>query len=360
MAPLTRGRAGPSGLANDMMVEYYRQRASAGLIISEGLSPSILGRGWFHAPNLFTSEHAQSWKKVTDAVHEAGGRIFAQPWHTGRGSHSSFREGVEGYEGEMKKAVAPSAIKRKSESGKQMYTMLPGEVDIETPRELSTEEVTGLVEEYRNAAQKAKEAGFDGMEVHCANGYLLDEFLQSCSNKRTDQYGGSMENRFRLIDQIIRAVLTVFEPHQVGVRISPNGSFNGMGSKDFRESFLYYAKRIDEFKLGYLHIMIGVGFGFHGLGKPMELVEFREIYHGTIMANVGYDPDSAEKEIAEGNAELISFGRLYISNPDLVERLKQGAKLNDPAEHSQWWSTADRVLGREGYLDFERLTDEEK
>lgn len=352
MAPLTRGRAGPELMANELMAEYYGQRASAGLIISEGTSTSVLARGYFQVPDVFQPEHAKAWQIVTDRVHEAGGLIFCQLWHTGRASHSSFRDGIEGYEGEMKKGVAPSAIKRKSESGKQAFTPREGLVDIETPRELSTEEVEALAEEFRNAAQTAKDGGFDGVEVHAANGYLLDEFLQSCSNERTDKYGGSFENRFRVLDEVLRALLTVFEPQQVGVRLSPNGVYNGMGSHDFRESFLYYASRLREFKLGYLHIMIGLGFGFHKQGEPMMLSEFRKIYPGVIMANVGYTAESAEKEIADGNADLVAFGRPFISNPDLVERFTANAELNEPASHEVYFPEAGKVLGAEGYTDF--------
>ena len=234
MAPMTRGRAGPSLKANALMAEYYTQRASSGFIITEGTHISVMARGWFEAPDIFSSGDAKAWKQVTDSVHEAGGKVFVQLWHPGRASHSSFRDGIPGYEGDMKLAVAPSALKRPSKSGKQSYIANDVEGDIETPRALTLEEVKKLPEEYKNAAQVAKDAGFDGVEIHSANGYLLDEFLQSCSNIRTDEYGGSPENRFRLIAEIIEAILTVWSSDKVGIRLSPNGSFNGMGSDDFR------------------------------------------------------------------------------------------------------------------------------
>eukprot|EP00737_Agarophyton_chilense_P002405 gb/GEZJ01002735.1/.p1 GENE.gb/GEZJ01002735.1/~~gb/GEZJ01002735.1/.p1 ORF type:complete len:384 (-),score=55.69 gb/GEZJ01002735.1/:294-1445(-) len=352
MAPMTRGRATEKLMATELMAEYYAQRASAGLIITEGVHTSVVARGWFQAADIFTAEHAQAWKIVTDRVHQRDGKIFCQLWHTGRASHSSFRDGVSGYEGDMKLPAAPSAIKRGSRSGKQGFTNLPGQVDIEVPRALTLEEVQALPEEYRNAAQCAKDAGFDGVEIHGANGYLLDEFLQSVSNKRTDKYGGSFENRFRVVDEILRKVLTVFEPHQVGIRISPNGVFNGMGSDDYRESFLYYAQRLAEYKLGYLHVMIGLGFGFHEKGEPMTMAEFRKVYDGVLIANVGYDAKSAEEEIAAGHSDMVSFGRPYISNPDFVERIMTGAELNEPAPQSVYYSSVENVLTSTGYTDY--------
>ncbi|KAI0556846.1 flavin oxidoreductase/NADH oxidase [Gracilaria domingensis] len=333
------------------MAEYYAQRASAGLIITEGIHTSVVARGWFQAPDIFTAEHAQAWKIAPDRVHERDGKIFCQLWHTGRASHSSFRESITEYEGDMKLAGAPSAIKRSSHSGKQVFTNVPGQVDIETPRAL-TLEVEALPEEYRTAAQCAKDAGFDGVEFHDANGYLLDEFLKSCSNHRTDKYGGSFENRFRAIDEVLRAVLTVYEPHQVGICISWNGVFSGIGSDDFRESFLYYAERLAEYKLAYLHVMVGLGFGFHEKGEAMTMAEFRKVYPGKLIANVGYDAKSAEEEIAAGNTDMVAIGRPFMSNPDYVERLTEGAELNEPAPQSVYYSSVENVFASNGYIDF--------
>lgn len=358
MAPLTRGRAGPEYTANEMMAAYYAQRAGAGLIISEGTGTSFLGRGWFEAPEIFTQEHAAGWKVVTDSVHEAGGRIFCQLWHTGRTGHTSFRKGIPGFEGDRALSVAPSAIQRKSHSGKQMYTPAGEQVDIEVPRALSLEEIKELPLEYINAAQMAKDAGFDGVEIHSANGYLLDEFLQSCSNEREDEYGGSFENRFRLIGEVVEAVQTVFEPSCTAIRLSPNGSYNGMGSPDNREAFLYYVKRLADYNLGYLHIMIGLGFGFHGFGEPLIMKEIRDVYPGILMANVGYTAESAEKEISDGYTDLVSFGRPYIPNPDLVERFRQDAKLAEPKDPSTFYSSVNNKPGSYGYTDY--LTMEEE
>jgi len=351
MAPMSRGRASASLNATALMAEYYSQRASAGLIFTEGTSISIQGRGWFRAPDVFTEDNAQAWKLTTDAVHARGGKIFCQLWHAGRGSHSSFRTGIEGFEGDLALPVAPSAVIRPSHGGKQMYTPLEEDPDIETPRPLSTEEVEAIVKDFGHAAQTAKDAGFDGVEIHGANGYLIDEFLQSCSNERTDKYGGSFQNRFRFLDEIVQEVLNVFPADKISVRISPNGSYNGMGSDDYRESFLYYAERLKEYNLGILHICIGLGFGFHEKGEPMTLSEFRKVYPGVIMGNVGYTPESAEKEIADGNADMISFGRPYLGTPDLVERVTKGEALCDPPSHELFYSTGKNIVGAEGYSE---------
>lgn len=355
MAPMTRGRAGPTYTANKLMAEYYAQRASTGLIITEGTHISLQARGWFQAPEIYTKEHAEAWKVVTDAVHKKGGRIFCQLWHSGRCSHSNFREGMEGVEDPL--SVAPSAIKRDSHSGKQGYTNAPGMVDIEKPRELSTEEVEELPNEYRNAAAMAKEAGFDGVEVHGANGYLIDEFLQTVSNKRTDKYGGSLENRFRIVDEVLKAIFEVYESDCVGLRISPNGAFNGMGSDDYRESFLYYAERLLTYDLAYLHVMIGLGFGFHGKGEPMTMADFKKVYPRLLVANVGYTPEMAEKEIAEGDTDLVSFGRPLLSNPDFVERLAKNAGMNPPADRETYYASVEHPFTSEGYTDYPTLSE---
>ncbi|CDF36844.1 NADH:flavin oxidoreductase/NADH oxidase [Chondrus crispus] len=351
MAPMSRGRATSALKANELMAEYYASRASAGLLITEGTHTSVMGRGWFHTPELVTSDDAKAWRIVTDKVHEAGGRIFCQMWHAGRASHSAFRDGEDGYEGEKKLSVAPSAIKRASEAGKQRHTPRGGEVDVETPRAMTVEEIEALPEEFRNAAQVARDGGFDGVEIHGANGFLLDTFMQSCSNHRTDQYGGSLENRFRIVDACIRAVLTVFEPECVGIRIAPNGVYNGMGSDDFRESFLYYARRFSEYKLGYMHVMIGLGFGFHNKGKPMTIAELKKEFPGPIIANVGFDADSAEKELSEGGADLVAFGRPFLSNPDLVEKMQEGRELRPMLPMEYWYTSKENVWTSEGYTD---------
>ena len=335
MAPLTRGRAGSERIPNDLMREYYMQRASAGLIIAEATTISEQGIGWVDSPGIYNDAQVAGWKKITDALHTKGSSIFLQFWHCGRASHSSFHGGQP--------AVSASAIKINGDyihtpAGKQPY---------ETPRALETNEVAAVVEDYRRAAERAKAAGFDGIEVHSANGYLLDQFLQSKTNQRTDCYGGSLENRFRLLKEVLEAVCTVWPSNRVGVRLSPNGVFNDMGSPDFRETFLYAASQLNTFGLAYLHVMDGLEFGFHQLGEPMTLADFRTAFHGPIMGNCGYTAESAEAAIANGAADLIAFGRPFLSNPDLVERFANSWELNPPAEMSAWSAPT-----AEGYTDF--------
>ena len=227
-----------------------------------------------------------------------------------------------------------------------------GKQPYEVPHALTTNEITQIVGDYRKAAQYAKVAGFDGVEIHAANGYLIDQFLQSRTNVRTDQYGGGIENRYRFLAEVVTAVCSVWPSHRIGVRLSPNGNFNDMGSPDFREQFLYTATQLDSFNLAYLHIMDGLAFGFHELGEPMTLSEFRTVYHGALIGNCGYDKDTADKAIADDNADLIAFGRPYISNPDLVERFAQNAQLNETADMEFWYTPS----GEKGYTDFPRLS----
>ena len=335
MAPLTRGRAGSERIPNDLMREYYMQRASAGLIIAEATTISEQGIGWVDSPGIYNDAQVAGWKKITDALHAKGSSIFLQFWHCGRASHSSFHGGQP--------AVSASAIKI---NGDYIHTP-EGKQPYETPRALETNEVAAVVEDYRRAAERAKAAGFDGIEIHSANGYLLDQFLQSKTNQRTDCYGGSLENRFRLLKEVLEAVCTVWPSNRVGVRLSPNGVFNDMGSPDFRETFLYAASQLNTFGLAYLHVMDGLEFGFHQLGEPMTLADFRTAFHGPIMGNCGYTAESAEAAIANGAADLIAFGRPFLSNPDLVERFANSWELNPPAEMSAWSAPT-----AEGYTDF--------
>ncbi|NJO42480.1 MAG: alkene reductase [Cyanobacteria bacterium CRU_2_1] len=337
MAPLTRGRAGKERIPNALMAEYYAQRSSVGLIISEGVTISKQANGWLNSPGIYTEEQAQAWKQVVDAVHAKGTPFFLQLWHTGRSSHSSFQEN-----GQL--PVSASAIKLTNDDihtpiGKQPY---------ETPRALETNEIPLVVKDYRQAAQRAKYAGFDGVEIHAGYGYLLDEFLQSKTNHRTDRYGGNLENRYRFLNEIVEAVLTVFPANRVGVRLSPNSTYNDMGSPDFRETFLYVAQQLNQYGLGYLALIDGLEFnGFHQLGEPMGTAEFRDVFTGAIIANGDYTQETATAAIKAGNADLIGFGRPIISNPDLVERFANGWALNPLADPSVWFS-----FDKEGYTDF--------
>ncbi|QGJ70354.1 Flavoprotein NADH-dependent oxidoreductase [Planctomycetales bacterium 10988] len=336
LAPLTRGRAGEERIPNEVMAEYYVQRSSAGLMITEATSISEQALGWIESPGIYTDAMTEGWKRVTEAVHQTGGRIFLQLWHTGRASHTNFHKG--------RLPVAPSAIKIE---GDGIHTP-EGKFPYETPRALETEEISQVVEEYRQAARRAKEAGFDGVEVHSANGYLLDTFLQSKTNQRTDPYGGSVENRYRILHEVINAVSETWPTSRIGVRLSPNGIYNDMGSPDFREQFTYVASQLDQFGLAYLHVLDGLAFGFHELGEPMTLQEIRQVYHGPLMGNCGYSQEAAEEAIASGAADLISFGRPFISNPDLVERFQNGWELAEDAPVSVYYSTT----GAKGYTDF--------
>jgi N-ethylmaleimide reductase len=318
------------------MAEYYAQRSEAGLLITEATTISEEANGWNESPGVYTDQMTEGWKHTVNAVHEKGGVIFLQLWHCGRASHSSFHDG--------RPAVAPSAIKINEE-----YIHTPkGKQPHEVPRALETSEIPRVVEDYRQAAERAKAAGFDGIEVHSANGYLLDTFLQSKTNQRTDQYGGSVENRYRLLKEVVEGVTSVWPANRVGVRLAPNGSFNDMGSPDYREQFTFVASQLDRVGLAYLHVMDGLAFGFHELGEPMTLAELRKVFHGPLTGNCGYQQDTAEKAIAEGNADLIAFGRPFISNPDLVQRFKNGWPLAEPAVMSAWYSP----IGEKGYTDF--------
>lgn len=336
MAPMTRGRAGVERQPNALMGEYYAQRAAAGLIVSEATTISPQANGWNESPGVYTDEMERGWEQVVEAIHAAGGRIFLQLWHMGRASHSAFHNGAL--------PVAPSAVKL---GGDYIHTPV-GKQPYETPRALETEEVVATVEDYRRAAERAKRAGFDGVEVHGANGYLIDEFLQSKTNQRTDQYGGSVANRYRFLEEVVTAVASVWPADRIGVRLSPNGVFNDMGSPDFREQFSYAAEQLNGFGLAYLHVMDGLAFGFHELGDPMTLADFPKLFHGPLIGNCGYEQDAAEAAIASGDADLIAFGRPFISNPDLVARFQHGWPLAEPAEMSVWYSPT----GAAGYTDF--------
>ena len=335
LAPMTRGRAGPERVANDLMADYYYQRSGAGLLLTEATVISPQGIGWIDSPGIYTEQMVDGWQKVTQKIRPTGTPIFLQLWHCGRASHSDF------HNGEM--PVSASAIKL---NGDHIHTPL-GSKPYETPRALSVDEIKVTVNDYRKAAQNAKAAGFSGVEVHGANGYLINQFLDSKTNHRDDRYGGSLENRFRFFREVLEAVMEVWNPDQVGARISPNGVFNDMGSEDFRETYLYVAEELNKLNLGYLHIMDGLAFGFHDKGEPMTLADFRSRYHGVIIGNCGYTPEAAEARIAEGNADVIAFGRPFITNPDLPERIRNGWPLASAEDMTLWYTP-----GAEGYTDY--------
>ncbi len=340
MAPMTRSRAGSSRIPNALMAEYYAQRASAGLIITEATTISEQANGWNHSPGVYSDEMVDGWKQVVDSIRAKGGKVFLQLWHMGRASHSDFHQG--------QLPVAPSAI---AIEGDKIHTPSGEKKPYEVPRALETEEIPKIVEDYRRAAERAWEAGFDGVEIHSANGYLLDQFLQSKSNRRTDAYGGSVENRYRFLGEVVDTVVGVLPANRVGVRLAPNGAYNDMGVPEFREQFTFVASQLNEFGLAYLHVMDGIGFGFHELGEPMTLSEFRTVFNRPLIGNVGYTQESAEAAIAGGDADLIAFGRPYISNPDLVERFANDWPLTDSSDMSTWYS-----FDEKGYADYPNFT----
>ena len=336
LSPLTRGRAGRERIPNEVMAEYYWQRSGAGLLITEATSISRQGIGWIDSPGIFSDKMIAGWMRVTERIKPTETPIYLQLWHCGRASHSDF------HNGEL--PVSASAVKLE---GDDIHTPL-GKKPHETPRALTVDEIKATVNDYRTAAINAKAAGFSGVEVHGANGYLINQFLDSKTNLRKDQYGGSLENKFRFFKEVMEAVMEVWPPEQVGAHISPNGIFNDMGSEDFRETYLYTAKELNRLKLGYLHIVDGLAFGFHEKGEQMTLAEFRPIFDGTIIGNCGYTKETAEERIAESNADLISFGRPFLTNPDLPERFRNNWPLNPSEDMSRWYTP-----GPTGYTDYE-------
>ncbi|GAB9473134.1 hypothetical protein Gpo141_00010292 [Globisporangium polare] len=337
-APLTRGRSGADRVPNENNEVYYEQRAGAGLIITEATGISETGYGWHHAAALYTQEHAAGWKRVVDRVHAKDGKIFLQMWHMGRQSHSSFNS-----KGEI---VSSSAIRVASGHTRDAnYVAGP----YETPRALETDEVAEVVEDYRKSAELAKEVGFDGVEIHAANGYLIDQFLQTVSNKRTDKYGGSLENRSRFLFEIVDAVKSVWPADRIGVRVSPNGAFADIGSEDNVETFTYVIEKLSRHGLAYLAMLDGVGFGYHGKCREMTAFEAKALFKGTVIANNSYTRDTAEGVLRSGCADLVGFGRAYISNPDLAERFAHDWPLNPDASFDVYYNSS---LGAKGYTDF--------
>eukprot|EP00049_Salpingoeca_infusionum_P008666 m.143095 g.143095 ORF g.143095 m.143095 type:complete len:419 (+) comp14081_c2_seq1:362-1618(+) len=340
LAPMTRARC-PGYLPTKLVAEYYKQRAGAGLVITEATNISEVAIGWMDTPGLYTDEQVEAWKPVVEAVHERNSAFFAQLWHTGRQSHSSFHPG--------KRIVSASNVTMTSEQG--THTAQGTHEPHEEPRPLELEEIPSVVEEYRKAAENALKAGFDGVEIHAANGYLIDQFLQSKTNKRTDAYGGSIENRYRFLGEVVEAVATTVPLNRIGVRLSPNGAYGDMGSPDFREQFLYVVKKLGEAGIGYVHFCDGLEFGFHKLGEPMTLDEVRPLLteKTLLMASTGYTAEKAEARIEAGLADLVSFGRPFLANPDLPERYYYDLPLAELAPFPTWFIPNQT---EEGFTDF--------
>jgi N-ethylmaleimide reductase len=338
MAPCTRSRAMADGVPRPIMAEYYAQRATAGLIIAEATNISPQARGFAFTPGLFNAAQVQGWQPVTQAVHARGGRIFVQLWHVGRKSHPSLQPG-----GAL--PVAPSAIRPEgmayTESGYQPCV---------TPRALETGEIAGIVEQYRLAARNALEAGFDGVEIHAANGYLLEQFLRDSANRRSDAYGGSRENRARLLLEVTQAVAGAIGGGRVGVRLSPLSNANDMAPDSNPEATYRYAvEELDAFGLAYLHVIEGVAQGPREVPGGFDLQVLRRVFRGPYMVNNGYDGALARRARESKLADLVAFGRLFIANPDLVERLRRGAPLNAPDPKTFFGGDA------AGYTDYPAL-----
>jgi len=332
MAPLTRMRAGEN-IPTPLMVKYYMQRASAGLIISEGSQISTQGAGYPATPGIYSAEQVEGWKAITDAIHQKGGRIFIQLWHVGRISHSSF------HNGEL--PVAPSAVKPDGDA-----ITYQGMQPFETPRALETNEIAGIVEQFKKGAENAMKAGFDGVEIHSANGYLLDQFLRDGTNKRDDEYGGSVENRARFLLEVVNAVSSVYGDDKVGVRLAPSATFNSMSDSDPEKIFGYVAEKLNDYNLAYLHIVDALEVDIRHGAKVVSLPYLRNIYKGKIIICGGYNKEHGNAVIANGEADAVAFGALYVANPDLPERFKADAELNEPDESTFYGGD------EKGYTDY--------
>ncbi len=334
MAPLTRCRAGDGHVPTALMARYYAQRASAGLIIAEATMAMAGNSAFWHEPGIHSAAQVAGWKLATDAVHAAGGRIFLQIWHGGRACHPLLNDGAQ--------PVAPSAI---AITGDEVHTP-QGKQPYVLPRELRDDELPAIVAGFRKAAENAKAAGFDGVEVHGANGYLLDEFLRDGANRRSGPYGGSVENRARLLFEVLEAVSSVWDGERVGLRISPVNSYNSMIDSDPVGLATFLARRLNDFKLAYLHAMRG---DFFGLQKGDALTPIRANYKGVLIANMGYTPAEAAAAVAAGKVDAVAFGTGFLANPDLPARIQAGAPLNAPIP-AKFYSP-----GPEGYTDYPTL-----
>lgn len=334
MAPLTRNRAGEGNVPTALNVLYYSQRASAGLIITEASQVSPRGVGYPATPGIHSDAQVEGWRRVTEAVHAKGGHIFIQLWHVGRISHPSMQP-----DGAL--PVAPSAIRPEGDA-----ITYDGMQPFVTPHALTLEEISGVIADYAAAAQRARDAGFDGVEIHSANGYLLDEFLRDGTNTRTDVYGGSIKNRMRLLDEVITAVKDVWPGHRIGVRLSPENRFNDISDSQPQTTFNAVVEMLRGHRLAYLHVLEGDMLSGE---RQVNYRELRQIFGGIYMANNNYDQARAEQALKQGDADLVAFGRLFIANPDLPERFVRGAPLNEPDPDTFYGG------GEAGYTDYPTL-----
>ena len=341
MAPLTRSRMGSDGVPNEMHARYYAQRASAGMIISEATNISAQARGYDLTPGIWTEEQVAGWKLVTDAVHAAGGLIVCQLWHVGRFSHVDLQPNGDA-------PVAPSAIKAEGQT-----FIKDGMKDVSMPRALETSEISEIIEQYRHAARCAKRAGFDGVEVHSANSYLLDQFLRDSTNQRNDQYGGSIENRTRLTLEVTDAVVEIWGHDRVGIRISPVTPDAGNTPLDSQvmQTYGYLIEQLNHFQLAYMHFVEGATATSRTVPENVDLDALRALFKGSYIGNNNYDLELAVNRLAEGKIDAVAFGRPFIANPDLVRRLQEGAELA-VAPHETYYGN-----GAKGYTDWPTLAD---
>ncbi len=338
MAPLTRNRAGAGLVPSEFAATYYSQRASAGLLIAEATQVSPQAQGYQDTPGIYTPEQIAGWRKVTDAVHAKGGRIFVQLWHVGRISHVDLQPGGAA-------PVAPSAVRA------QTKTFVNNSfVDVSEPRALALDEIAGIVEDFRQAAANAIAAGFDGVEVHGANGYLLEQFVKDGANLRTDAYGGSIENRARLLLEVTAAVADEIGASRTGVRISPVSPANGISCSDPQPQYDYIVEQLNALGIAYLHVIEGATGGARDVA-PFDFGALRTRFKQTYMANNGYDLALVNTRLSQGKADLFALGRPFIGNPDLIERLKVGAPLNDMDPATLYGG------GAKGYIDYPILAE---
>lgn len=333
MAPLTRCRTGEERIPNELTAEYYAQRSSAGLIISEATSVCPMGVGYPGTPGIWSQEQVDGWRKVTRAVHAKGGRIYLQLWHVGRMSDPIYLDGDL--------PVAPSAI---APAGH--VSLVRPEKAFVTPRALATDEIPSVIEEYRKGAENAKAAGFDGVEIHGANGYLIDQFLQDSTNKRDDEYGGSIENRSRFLNEVVDAVTSVWEPGRVGMHLAPRGDAHDMGDSKNEELFIHVAKELKARKIAFICTR-------ENHDSPPISPKIREAFGGPLIANENFNHESARQVLDDGLSDAVAFGKLYIANPDLVERFKNNAPLNEP-DPSTFYYTGEGDI-KHGYTDYPSL-----
>ncbi|MBB3772818.1 N-ethylmaleimide reductase [Angulomicrobium tetraedrale] len=337
MAPLTRNRAAAGLVPSSLAVEYYGQRASAGLIITEATQISATAQGYQDTPGVFTEAQVEGWKRITDTVHAKGGRIFVQLWHVGRVSHSSLQPGGAA-------PLAPSAIRAATKT-----YVNNGFAEVDEPRALTLEEIPGIVDDFRTASANAIRAGFDGVEIHGANGYLIDQFLRDGANKRTDAYGGSIENRTRFLKEVLTAVVGEIGAARTGIRLSPVAPANGLSDSDPQPLFNHVLDVVESLHPVYVHMIEGATGGPRDIAPDFDFEALRKRFSGTWMVNNGYDKALAEEVIAAGKADLVAFGKPFISSPDAVERLRRGVAFNELDRDHLYGG------GAKGYVDYPTL-----